>query len=66
VDDSGFLEDTRQTTGVVWLACVVSEVWKTMVGTCGLYNLGGSAIGTERTRGRGGVRCARGEGGGSQ
>jgi hypothetical protein len=43
VDDSEFPEDTRQTTGTVWPACAVLEVWKTMVGTCGPYDSGGSA-----------------------
>jgi hypothetical protein len=43
VDDSGFSEDTRQTTGVS-SRVQQSNVFRTMIGARGPYNLGGSAI----------------------
>jgi hypothetical protein len=43
MDDSGFPEDTRQTTGLSGFRIHQSEVFRTMTSTRGPYNLGSSA-----------------------
>ena len=43
VDDSGFPEGTRQTTGLSGFRVQQSEVFRTMTEACGPYNLGGFA-----------------------
>ena len=42
MDDSGFSEDTRQSSKVMENICIVVKGRRTMIGACGPYNLGGS------------------------
>ena len=44
VDDSGFPKTPDRLPGLCGLLVLLSEVCETMTGTCGPYNLGGSAI----------------------
>jgi hypothetical protein len=46
IDDSGFSENTRQTSYVLWYTCILLEVSRTIISTCGPCNLGGSATAT--------------------
>jgi hypothetical protein len=50
VDDSGFPEDTRQTIGLSGFHVQKSEVFGTMTGACGPYNLGGSTTASIRAQ----------------
>ena len=43
MDDSGFSEDTRQSSKVTGNICIVVKGRWTVTGACGPYNLGGSA-----------------------
>ena len=43
VDDSGFLRTPDRLSELCGLCVLLSEVYETMTGTCGPYNLGGSA-----------------------
>jgi len=44
VDDSGFPRKPDRLLELCGLCVLLSEVCETMMGTCGPYNLGGSAI----------------------
>ena len=44
MDDSGFSDDTRQSSKVTGNICIVVKGHRTVIGACGPYNLGGSAI----------------------
>ena len=44
MDDSGFPEDTRQSSLVTGNICIDVKGRRTVTGACGPYNLGGSAI----------------------
>ena len=44
MNDSGFPEDTRQSSEVTGNICIVVRGLWTVTGACGPYNLGGSAI----------------------
>ena len=44
MDDSGFSEDTRQSSKVTGNICIVVKGRRTVTRACGPYNLGGSAI----------------------
>jgi hypothetical protein len=48
MDDLGFPEDTRQTTGLSGFHVQKSEVFEIMTGARGPYNLGGSATGIKK------------------
>ena len=50
MDDSGFSEDTRQSSYVTGNICIVVRGHWTVTGACGPYNLGGSAIEWYRSR----------------
>ena len=42
IDDSGFSEDTRQSSEVTGNVCIDVKGHWTLTGACGPYNLGGS------------------------